>query len=225
MKNKFKVGDKVFVARRVLSWSGNSWVPIMDRYVGQVSLVSSISDTGVVLCECRRWLFPAEALEPVANVGDTVVSRRTGSRYTVAKVDGIGVYDDDSIRYGNIAILHGEYTIVESAADRAKARACREIMDHTGVEEHAKWGPWQPTEQDYRECCGMWVPKPGDVCFENRLMVTPGYLVLHHDSKDHFNRKMGDWTKLEPIPEQCIPKPPVEKERYPWADKLQEWLP
>ena len=83
---------------------------------------------------------------------------------------------------------------------------------------------WKPTEQDYRECCGVWVPREGDVCYENRLIITPEHLVDDCENIEHFHSRMKDWTKIEPIPEQCIPKPEVERERYPWADTVDRWL-
>ena len=85
---------------------------------------------------------------------------------------------------------------------------------------------WQPTEDEIRECCGVWVPKHGDVCYLNRKVITQEFLLEHYTSKEQFDKAytLQGWTKLEPIPEQCIPKPELERERYEWAGIVEEWM-
>jgi len=66
---------------------------------------------------------------------------------------------------------------------------------------------WNPTEQDYRECCGFWVAIHGGVC----KCATDD--LSDFKSRDHFDRIYKYSVRIEPIPEQCIPKS-ESKEKY-----------
>jgi hypothetical protein len=66
---------------------------------------------------------------------------------------------------------------------------------------------WQPTEQDYRECCGVWVI--GGVRTRN---CAPEDL-LYFESRYNFDRFHEENVRIEPMPEQCIPKS-ESKEKY-----------
>jgi len=67
---------------------------------------------------------------------------------------------------------------------------------------------WQPTEQDYRECCGVWVGCDGIPwkCIPDDLR--------NLQSRDHFDRIYEDGVRIEPMPEQCVPKAEPKKESY-----------
>jgi hypothetical protein len=67
---------------------------------------------------------------------------------------------------------------------------------------------WQPTEQDCRECCGMWVGRDGYV----KKYSLSGLRCF--ESRDDFDRFHEDDVRIEPMPEQCIPKDDPEKESY-----------
>jgi hypothetical protein len=67
---------------------------------------------------------------------------------------------------------------------------------------------WQPTEQDYREYCGVWSLKSEDDkkrYVQDLFHVTPKILDTYF-SRDHFIKGNSERTRIEPIPEQCIPK-------------------
>lgn len=77
---------------------------------------------------------------------------------------------------------------------------------------------WQPTSDEIRECCGVWIA--GD--------ETTPWTTIRHVTPDMVNYSfyeyMDGFRKIEPIPEQCIPKPEVERERYEWAGIIEEWM-
>lgn len=71
---------------------------------------------------------------------------------------------------------------------------------------------WHPTEQDYRECCGAWRDDDAPTVI---LRVPPEYLATFGSRSDFDSYyKLDGFTKIEPIPEQCIPKAEPEKESY-----------
>ncbi|MEJ2023457.1 MAG: hypothetical protein P8Y00_00265 [Deltaproteobacteria bacterium] len=67
---------------------------------------------------------------------------------------------------------------------------------------------WQSTEQDYRECCGVWVTQNG-----HTQKYGPVSLRLF-ESSESFDRFHEDDVRIEPMPEQCVPKAEPEKESY-----------
>lgn len=67
--------------------------------------------------------------------------------------------------------------------------------------------PWQPTEQDYLECCGVFADVTGRHCKH----VGPDDLTVYWAQEC---RTSSVWKKIEPIPEQCIPREEPPKERY-----------
>jgi hypothetical protein len=75
---------------------------------------------------------------------------------------------------------------------------------------------WKPTEQDYRDCCGIWVDPVG---IKTRVVPSSEYgqgkSLLDFECIEEFNSFAEDkgLARLEPMPEQCIPKR-VQKERY-----------
>lgn len=78
---------------------------------------------------------------------------------------------------------------------------------------------WEPTEQDYRECCGIWLTAKLD-----HYSVTPDTL-LRYPTRRAFDVAYKAAVKVEPIPEQEIPKPTVPKESYNIAyPTLHEFL-
>jgi hypothetical protein len=69
---------------------------------------------------------------------------------------------------------------------------------------------WQPTEQDYLECCGVWVLKGN----ANIIKVTTLSMTAFH-SRSEFDEIFDEiWEKIEPMPKQCIPKEEPPKESY-----------
>jgi hypothetical protein len=67
---------------------------------------------------------------------------------------------------------------------------------------------WKPTEQDYRECCGMWATRDG---FDRKYYPND----LHgFDDRADFDRFHRNWVRIEPVPEQCIPKQDPKRESY-----------
>jgi hypothetical protein len=67
---------------------------------------------------------------------------------------------------------------------------------------------WRPTEQDYRECCGMWATRDG---FDRKYYPND----LHgFDDRSDFDRFHRNWVRIEPVPEQCIPKQEPKRESY-----------
>ena len=88
---------------------------------------------------------------------------------------------------------------------------------------------WQPTYQDYQECCGDW--KRRDGAFEH---ITPESLPVFYKSRNDFVFKQmtHGMKRIEPIPEQCIPgyQEPrrernyglTEEQRERWA-RVTEW--
>lgn len=66
---------------------------------------------------------------------------------------------------------------------------------------------WQPTDNDYRECCGVWVTQNG-----HTQKYGPASLRLF-GSREAFDKLHKDDVRIEPMPEQCIPNA-VKKERY-----------
>jgi hypothetical protein len=76
---------------------------------------------------------------------------------------------------------------------------------------------WKPTEQEIRDCCGIWVDPVG---IKTRVIpffgCGQGKSLLDFECADEFHSFMDDkgLARLEPIPEQCIPKPETPKESY-----------
>lgn len=98
-------------------------------------------------------------------------------------------------------------------ADQAE-EARDEVRDFEG---EATSQHWKPTEQEIRDCCGIWVDPVGI-----KTRVIPffewgqGKSLLDFECADEFHSFMDDkgLARLEPIPEQCIPKPETPKESY-----------
>ena len=67
---------------------------------------------------------------------------------------------------------------------------------------------WQPTEKDYLECCGVWVDWD-----ETVAKYGPDDL-LDFDDRADFDRFHRNWVRIEPMPEQCVPKAEPKKESY-----------
>lgn len=70
---------------------------------------------------------------------------------------------------------------------------------------------WEPTEDDYRECCGVWDEDTYRSC------VDPNILKCF-DSRCDFDDVHEHMTRLEPIPEQCIPVTVEIKKKEHYAD-------
>ena len=64
---------------------------------------------------------------------------------------------------------------------------------------------WHPTEQDYRECCGMWS------VFDAAVAKYDLDDLRNFDSREAFDFYVRGW---EPMPEQCIPKAEPKKGSY-----------
>lgn len=67
---------------------------------------------------------------------------------------------------------------------------------------------WEPTEQDYRECCGVWVGPVGQITKvspmnSDTLIGIVVYLEVF-TSRAQFEENYSQFTRLEQIPEQCI---------------------
>lgn len=77
---------------------------------------------------------------------------------------------------------------------------------------------WEPTPDEIRECCGVWLHKNSYT-----VEIGPNNLSVYN-SIEHFFSTTNLLSKLEPIPEQCIPKPEPERERYEWAGIVDEWM-
>lgn len=84
---------------------------------------------------------------------------------------------------------------------------------------------WEPTPEEIRECCGVWVAGDGNTPWTNIKHINPDMVNgdFYNDIHD-FRACFNGWDKLEPIPEQCIPKPEPERERYEWAGIVEEWM-
>lgn len=90
-----------------------------------------------------------------------------------------------------------------------KVESLSELLDSHGI--------WYPTEQDYRECCGDWVHRYDH--YGKATKVTPFDLEFFWKSRQEFDAAYNsDWTKIEPIPEQCIPMKEEPMERYAAID-------
>jgi len=90
----------------------------------------------------------------------------------------------------------------------AKDKAKIKVFNHSGFTDEMQDKSWQPTEQDYRECCGVWVTPSG---FTHEC--DPDYL-LNFDDRDDFDLFHDGEVRIEPMPEQCIPKAEPKKESY-----------
>lgn len=106
---------------------------------------------------------------------------------------------------GLIAYIEGPSRIDADAAGRCMGQ----VIDRLGK----KLEPWQPTEQDYLECCGVWIHEKWP---DDRHHTTPERLSGYYPSRKEFDRlhTINEWKKIEPIPEQCIPKPEPVVEYY-----------
>lgn len=58
---KFKVGDKVKVAKKVDA-NNCSWLPKMDEYIGQIFVINFITSYGNFGFKNVRWVFPPQSL-------------------------------------------------------------------------------------------------------------------------------------------------------------------
>lgn len=67
---------------------------------------------------------------------------------------------------------------------------------------------WQPTEKDYLECCGVW-----SVCHGAAIWKYNTEDLRYFPDMEAFDKLHKDDVRIEPMPEQCIPKL-VKKERY-----------
>lgn len=80
-KPTFKVGDKVRVIKKVLSWkytdtdTENSWIPSMDKYIGTKQTVQRIFSGGIVLTDIWQS-FPPESLELINQENNNKMSER-----------------------------------------------------------------------------------------------------------------------------------------------------
>ena len=91
------------------------------------------------------------------------------------------------------------------------------VLNHGGFTGDTKDQGWKPTEQEIRDCCGIWVDPVGI-----KTRVIPffewgqGKRLLDFECADEFHSFMDDkgLARLEPIPEQCIPKAEPKKESY-----------
>lgn len=94
------------------------------------------------------------------------------------------------------------------------------LEDSDGIEQHFEIYPrkWEPTPEEIRECCGVWLHKNSYT-----VEIRPNNLSVYN-SIEHFFSTTNLLSKLEPIPEQCIPKPEPERERYEWAGIVDEWM-
>lgn len=58
-----------------------------------------------------------------------------------------------------------------------------------------------PTPKDIEECCGYWYRPDGALHH-----VTPEFLSANfYDSRKNFDEIMKGFTRIEPIPPQCVP--------------------
>lgn len=93
-----------------------------------------------------------------------------------------------------------------------------------GEYEYTKAQKWEPTEQDYRECCGTYaIPYGGG----NRVVkIAPCDLEPLFASRAVFDRNYSECTKIESIPESEIPRPaepekPKEAYNVPFPTLLE----
>jgi hypothetical protein len=66
---------------------------------------------------------------------------------------------------------------------------------------------WEPTEDQCRECCGLWKDR-------NRVTKVTLEFLNQYDSCEKFKEWAQHAEKIEGIPEQCIPKADPAKEHY-----------
>jgi len=168
-----------------------------------------------------------------ANVGDYVRLLRPvdgdiyfGS-YMVDEVDDEFI----TVRSGNtiMDVSHGDYTVILQRAESGHEKIVRSIFESKIEDNHKGLGKlsfevpvmhsepwqtpkqWQPTEHDYRECCGVWRDCDETDCLST---VTPDVLEDNYDSRADFDDEYHCYVKIEPIPEQCIPRKESPRERY-----------
>ena len=127
-------------------------------------------------------------------------------------------WNEVEITVGEDTILSGHiYEGIETV--EPSCSVCRQEFDASAVgEAHCvKCGmptvhdePDWPTEQDVREYCGVYTTNVG-------IKKIDAHSLSVYRDRDDFGRwfgKMNGAKRIEPIPEQCIPKPKQPVERY-----------
>lgn len=102
-------------------------------------------------------------------------------------------------------------THIECLSETGNSRQIDETeMAIYRIEDFVDMLKWEPSEQDYRECCGIWI----DHKFKSER-ITPDELAKNFINRKDFNiRWRIGRCKVESIPEQCVPKYEIVKERY-----------
>jgi hypothetical protein len=136
--------------------------------------------------------------------GDFVKSKRTHLRAVVQKVfTGSSCLE---VRFGG-----GSYDIVVplEAIQPLEIQPNGCLHGLFGKDDFPCRPGWDPTEDQYRECCGRW--KESGRSYLTK--VTPDVLCKY-DSYDKFKEWAQHAEKIEGIPEQCVPKAEPAKEYY-----------
>ena len=232
---QFGVGDKVRVVKADPQWS--AWEKHMDRYVGSCGTIMKISEIGKLprlgeaVIQVDNWWYRPQSLELVE---DEPAPKTCPADYA-DEYDGEFDWLAD-IETFDEAIDALEVHIVNSSPlhdGRSIEHAKSLIMDFIDAEQSAPsdepipYTPvWQPTAQDYRECCGVWAGPDGAPFRVTPETMREGIVGLpRRNSRDDFDRALRHCERIEPAPAECLPgyveeQTPTDKLK---AEAVAQW--
>lgn len=70
---------------------------------------------------------------------------------------------------------------------------------------------WIPTEEEIRQYCGLWYKGRQGHCLHVTISALAAFVSA--ESFEDYVKAQG-FVRVEPIPEQCIPKMEPEKPKY-----------
>jgi len=195
---KFKVGDEVVCVESCgVANDGDTFFvrSIENRNDGQVIFVSVDRDF-----EPTRYLRPYHIEKKVSSCmlsGNVKVADDVRSSF----IESVEKARDPYIGQQGGSLI--------DAYDANVSGESREI-----VGEWIRMWLWEPTEQDYRECCGKYVHRTDHM--GRVTTILPDSLSYYWKSRDDFDSLYSsyEWNKIEGIPEQCIPKREEPRESY-----------
>lgn len=218
---KFKKGDMVRVIKRQNPWG---WSPKMQEMLDSGHAYMAWK-TGMICseyhvelkCGDEYFLFPPSALEHAekkrewpadwADFHGSDLDFLDTFRYekmtqTEALEHAIGVLKR------NISCMDRKNYGPQISAHETAIEQMQEVLD--GLEQEQSMSQYEWTEQDYRECCGVWGGNNGDGL---PILVNPERL---HTScnRESFDESVDGLVRIEPMPDKCMPvsrqySPPV----------------